>query len=115
MGTCALLRETRAHTSVHMSSTPTVDLSWATVKDPGTNLAARRLCTVSWSIGLPESSVPPLKRLQQQAAHLGHPLTVEKVTKDKEAVLVSHPASTPGDARCLTSALTLAEGEKCPV
>merc|ERR1711990_47812 len=84
------------------------------VKHPRTRLAARPLCTVSWSIGLPASSVPPLKRLQQQVAHLGHPLTVEKVTKDKEAVLVSHPASTPGDARCLTSALTLAEGEKCP-
>merc|ERR1712212_247438 len=41
--TSALLRETSAHTSVHLSSTPTADLSWPTVLDPSTQWAARPL------------------------------------------------------------------------
>merc|ERR1712213_211807 len=39
----ALLRETSAHSSVHMSSTPTADLSCPTVLDPSTQTAARPL------------------------------------------------------------------------
>merc|ERR1712183_138348 len=108
--------------SVHMSSTPTADLlDCPTVLHLSTNLAARRLCPVSWLIGLLESGVPPLRRLQQQVAHLGYPLTVLLflVIEDKEAVLVSHPATTPGDARWMTSALLREEsaqllGEECP-
>ena len=68
----ALLRETSAHSSVHMSSTPTADLSCPTVLDPSTQTAARPLWTVSWWIGLRVSSAHPLLRLWQKVACLGH-------------------------------------------
>merc|ERR1712079_516313 len=68
----ALLRETSAHSSVHMSSTPTVDLLCPTVLDPSTQTAARPLRTVSWWIGLRVSSAPHLLRLRQKVACHGH-------------------------------------------